>query len=103
MINAPQISPQALQYNSSNRIHIMMTFPQNGFTRLLFLAAIAAPALIACSKQNWYQGMQSAHEAQCLKGPASEYDECMKQSGDSYNEYEKNREALSEDSAVKSK
>jgi hypothetical protein len=80
-----------------------MTLPRNNLPRLLFIAAIAATAVIACSKQNWYQGVQSAHEAQCLKGPASEYDECMKQSGGSYDEYEKNREALSEDSATGSK
>jgi hypothetical protein len=75
----------------------MTTFPRNSFTHLVFLAAIAAPSLTACSKQNWYQSVQSTHEAQCMQGPAAEYDECMKQSDVSYDAYEKNRKQLKED------
>jgi hypothetical protein len=72
----------------------MTTISLNNFARLLFLAAIAATALIACTQQSWYQGVKSAHQAHCMQEPASEYDECMKQSDASYNEYEKNREEL---------
>jgi len=74
----------------------MAALPRNT-TRFIFLAVIAATALTACSKQSWYQGVQSAHEAQCLKGPPSEYDECIKQSDRSYDEYEKNRKELNQD------
>jgi hypothetical protein len=66
------------------------------------MAVLLVPALIACSKQNWYQGVQSAHEARCMQEPVSEYNECMRQSGDSYNEYEKNRGDLSGDAVIRS-
>lgn len=81
----------------------MTTIPRNSFARFLFLTVLIAPTLIACSKQNWYQGVQSAHEARCMQEPVSEYDECMRQSDDSYNEYEKNRGDLSEDAVIRSK
>lgn len=38
-----------------------------------------------------------------MQEPVSEYDECMRQSDDSYNEYEKNRGDLSEDAVIRSK
>jgi hypothetical protein len=70
---------------------------------ILFLVTVSlTTTLSACSKQNWYQGMQSAHEARCMQEPVSEYDECMRQSGDSYNEYEKNRGDLSGDAVIRS-
>jgi len=50
--------------------------------------------LISCTKQAWYTGAQSAKEAHCMKGPVSEYDDCIKQSSENYDEYNKNREAL---------
>jgi hypothetical protein len=81
----------------------MSSAHRNQFSQLIILAALTAPALIACSSQAWYQGVQASHEASCMKEPLSQYEECMKQNDDSYNEYEKNRGELSEDTAVKSK
>lgn len=51
-------------------------------------------ALTACTTQNWYQGMQASHEARCMQEPISEYEECMKQTDDSYDEYQENRQQL---------
>ncbi|MCG6937967.1 MAG: hypothetical protein LJE83_07310 [Gammaproteobacteria bacterium] len=50
--------------------------------------------LSACSTRNWYVGAQSAQTAQCLKEPAAEYEDCMQQSSESYDEYSKKREQL---------
>ena len=63
----------------------------------IILTLTLALALTACSKQNWYQGMQSAQTADCMKGPASEYDDCNKQSDETYNDYQKSREDLTKD------
>jgi len=46
----------------------------------------------ACSKQNWYAGAQSAQKAHCMKQPISDYEECMQQTSESYNEYEIKRQ-----------
>lgn len=78
---------------------ITLTY-RNNIACFLLLIGISA-SLTACSKQNWYQGGQSSLQAQCMKGPASEYNDCMKQSSESYPEYEKNREELSKDSTAK--
>ncbi len=55
--------------------------------------------LVACSTQNWYSGAQSAQTAHCMKQPQAEYDDCMQQSGKSYNEYEKDQEELIREAA----
>jgi hypothetical protein len=50
--------------------------------------------LTSCSTQNWYAGAQSAQTAHCMKVPVSEYEDCINQSTESYDEYSKNREQL---------
>ena len=75
----------------------MITSKEDNFSRLLLVTVVLIMTLSACSKQNWYQGAQSAKEADCMKEPVSEYEDCMQQSSESYNEYNKNREALSEE------
>lgn len=47
--------------------------------------------LTSCSTQAWYTGVQNAQTAHCLKVPASEYDDCIDQTTENYNEYEKKR------------
>jgi hypothetical protein len=74
---------------------------QINFARFILLAFLLTPALAACSKQAWYQGVQASHETSCMQEPSSQYEECMKQSDDSYNEYEKKRGDLNEDARVK--
>ena len=53
--------------------------------------------LNACSKQAWYQGMQSAQTAKCMEEPVSEYDDCNQQSDEIYQDYERNRKDLSKE------
>ncbi len=55
---------------------------------------ITMMVLTACSKQNWYQGAQSAQTAQCLKEPDSEFNDCNQPSKESYEDYEEKREQL---------
>jgi hypothetical protein len=64
----------------------------------LFITIILlAITLIACTEQAWYSGVQSSQTANCMKEPVSEYNDCIQQSGESYNEYNKSREALIEE------
>jgi len=66
--------------------------------KLLFITIIFfSITLIACTKQAWYQGAQSSQTAHCMKEPVSEYNDCIQQSGESYDEYNKSREALIEE------
>lgn len=64
------------------------------------MAGIIAVTLSACSKQNWYQGAQSAQTARCLQEPQAEYNDCNRQTSQSYNEYDKNREDLIKENTV---
>ena len=72
----------------------MITSQTDNFSDLLLVSIVLIITLSACSKHNWYQGAQSAKEAHCMKGPVSEYEDCIKQSSENYDEYIKNREAL---------
>ena len=67
---------------------------------LYITITLLAITLTACTKQAWYQGAQSAKEAHCLKEPVSEYEDCMQQSSETYEEYKKNREALIEENTT---
>ncbi len=59
------------------------------------LLILIATVLPACSQQNWYQGMQSAQTAQCMKQPLAEYNDCKQQSGEmDYADYKKNQQQL---------
>ena len=68
--------------------------------RIFFSIILLAITLTACTKQAWYQGAQSAKEAHCMKEPVSEYDDCIQQSSENYEEYNKNREALIEENTT---
>jgi hypothetical protein len=67
---------------------------------LYITITLLAITLSACTKQAWYQGAQSAKEAHCMKEPVSEYDDCIQQSAENYDEYNKNREALIEENTT---
>ena len=79
---------------------IMITSKADNFSDLLLVSIVLIITLSACSKQNWYQGAQSAKEAHCMKEPVSEYEDCMQQSSENYDEYNKNREALIEENTT---
>lgn len=53
--------------------------------------------LSACAEQNWYNGMQEAHRTRCMNEPVSTYEECMREADKDYNDYERQRESLSDD------
>ncbi len=68
---------------------------------LLLITAVLSITLSACSKQNWYLGAQAAKQAQCMKGPDAEYENCMQQSNENYDEYKKSRDELLKEPAAK--
>lgn len=74
---------------------IMRSIPQ-----LVIITFIFVPGLSACSKQAWYQGMQSAQTAKCMEEPVSEYDDCNQQSDEIYQDYERNRKDLNKQPSV---
>lgn len=61
-----------------------------------YLSILVALSLLlaGCSSANWYKGMQSREQARCLGVPESEYEDCMKHTKESYDEYQQKREAL---------
>jgi hypothetical protein len=48
--------------------------------------------ITACSAEQGYSQAQTWEQSRCVKGPASEYQNCMKQADMSYREYEALRE-----------
>lgn len=64
---------------------------------LIITIILLAITLIACTEQAWYTGAQSSQTAHCMKEPVSEYNDCIQQSSENYDEYSKSRKALSEE------
>ena len=62
--------------------------------QLISITFMLALTLTACSKQGWYQGMQSAQTANCMKEAISEYDDCKQPSNENYDSYEKVRKDI---------
>lgn len=60
-------------------------------------------ATVACSKQGWYEGVKAANKSNCLKQPDSEYQDCIADSDDSYEQYNRKREELINENRVKEK
>jgi hypothetical protein len=60
----------------------------------IFCLIIIAGALGACSTAGWYKGMQTREQIQCLNVPEAEYDNCMKNANESYDEYKEKRKEL---------
>lgn len=56
---------------------------------LLMLAA-------GCTSRNWYEGVKQSHQQQCKQMPDSERDECLAQHDDSYDQYKRKRQEISE-------
>ena len=50
--------------------------------------------LAACSSKDLYSAGQDYQREQCRIGPPSEYDECMEKADESYEDYQRNKEAL---------
>ena len=48
--------------------------------------------MVGCSSDETYRGLQSMEQSRCAEGPASEYQNCLKNSEMSYEEYEAERQ-----------
>ena len=48
--------------------------------------------LTACTKQQYYEGLNAGHRAGCLEYPESEYAGCIDETKTSYEEYKQQRE-----------
>lgn len=74
--------------------------------RELFLCARLALALLfivtaACSNQQVYTVIQEQERQECAKLPLGQYEECMAEVDETYDDYEKAREDMKNDSAKK--
>jgi hypothetical protein len=59
---------------------------------LILIAALLLNS--GCATENWYKGMQSREQARCLGAPESEYEDCMKYTRESYDDYRERREQV---------
>lgn len=51
----------------------------------------------ACSHQQVYDAVQQNRQLECQKLPGTQYEECMKQFSEPYEEYERERQELLEE------
>ncbi|MBI3546917.1 MAG: hypothetical protein HY081_10095 [Gammaproteobacteria bacterium] len=58
---------------------------------LLILIAMCAQA---CTQRAWYEGVKQSHRNECNKGPASERDDCLKGTDESYDEYQRKKQEI---------
>lgn len=64
--------------------------------RRLSGATLLLAVLAACSNQQLYNGIQKNRQLECQKLPGSQYDKCMKEVSEPYEEYERDRQELIE-------
>lgn len=50
--------------------------------------------LMACTQQQYYEGLKSGSRSNCLDYPESEYEDCIEQTGKSYDQYKDAREEI---------
>ena len=66
-------------------------------TKPLVVVVVAAVSLVsACSNQQLYDTVQHNNEIECSKLPQAQYEECMAEIDQPYDEYERERQELSE-------
>ena len=63
--------------------------------KTLFLP-LAVLSLSACSNQQLYDTVQHNNEIECSKLPQAQYEECMAEIDQPYDEYERERQVLSD-------
>ncbi|MBN2865299.1 MAG: hypothetical protein JXK16_04770 [Thiotrichales bacterium] len=59
----------------------------------LFSLLITSTLLASCSNQQVYNAIQVNQQSKCQKLPPSQYDDCIKQQSESYEEYQRKLEA----------
>lgn len=57
------------------------------------LISIMALILVGCTNQQIYNSVQENRRMECGKLPQNQYEECMRDYGTSYEEYERERQA----------
>ncbi|MDN3638662.1 hypothetical protein QWY82_07575 [Simiduia curdlanivorans] len=50
--------------------------------------------LVACSNKSIYKGMQESNRQECNKLPDSQWEQCLKDNSQSYEDYKRERDAL---------
>ncbi|MEJ8567900.1 hypothetical protein [Elongatibacter sediminis] len=76
--------------------HAGRKIPAGGVVRLAVVALIAM-ASSACSDRQVYDSLQAQQRSRCVNEPAVRYDECMRQAGPDYAEYEQKRNEARDD------
>lgn len=64
--------------------------------KYILVAALLA-SVAACSNEQVYSAVQQNRQLECSKLPQPEYEECMRETGMSYDEYERKRQELLKD------
>ncbi len=67
---------------------------QKGYPVALVLFALA---LSACSNRQVYDAIQNNRQLECQKLPGTQYEECMKQFSEPYDEYRRERDELTKE------
>lgn len=60
----------------------------------LVLCVLALPA---CSNRQVYDAIQKNRQLECQKLPGTQYDECMKQVSEPYDDYKRDRDELTKE------
>jgi hypothetical protein len=64
---------------------------------MLAALALGLGLVQACSHQQVYDAVQQNRQFECQKLPGSQYEECMEQYSEPYEEYERERQELLEE------
>ncbi len=67
---------------------------QKGYPVALVLCALA---LSACSNRQVYDTIQNNQQLECQKLPGTQYEECMKQVSEPYDQYKRDRDELTKE------
>ena len=62
----------------------------------LGLAAVLALTLAGCSTRAFYDGVQASERNECMSVPPSQYDTCLEQVSQRWEDYERDRAMLRE-------
>ena len=66
--------------------------------KYMFLITVAGVMMSGCTNKQIYDATQPKYnEAECMKLPKSQYDECIRREAQSYEDYEKERKDASDD------
>lgn len=67
----------------------------------VWVGLLIAATLPGCSNRSIYEGVQTSNRNECAQQPPSTYDECMARSAMSYDEYQRQLDAVDEQAGPK--